>query len=85
MKKSEIIAMVQQCSQEQYDKQREFITQCLESKVNELTQHTRTYDPVDIIPFIFSTSINVACQISAFNTMDILEKLGLLAFDEENK
>ncbi len=83
MKKSEVIELVAKCSQEQYEKQREFITQCLENKVSELTEHTRTYDPVDIIPFVFGTGINLACQISAFNTMDILEKLGLISFDAE--
>lgn len=85
MKKSEVIEIVQKCSQEQYEKQREFISKCLENKVSELTEHTRTYDPVDIIPFVFGTGINLACQISAFNTMDILEKLGVISFDEEEK
>lgn len=85
MKKSEAIQIVQNCSKEQYEKQKGFILSCLEGKVNQLTEHTRRYDPVDIVPFIFDTSINIACQISAFNTMDILERLGIISFEPEQE
>ena len=85
MKKSEAIQIVQNCSREQFEKQKEFIISCLQGKVEQLTERTRRYDPVDIIPFVFDKSINIACQISAFNTMDILERLGVISFEPEDE
>ena len=85
MKKADAIQIVQQCSKEQHEKQKEFIIRCLQDEIKALTPTTNRYDPIDIVPWLFDNSINIACQISAFNTMDILEKLGVISFDPEEK